>query len=243
MASLTSQVAIAERPTAIAELAAVILKRPSAIPERATTIPERAAAIAERPTAIAERPTAIAEHPAVIPDLIRDPSVFGVSGILQRTLVFALCTLLSACGFQLREKAELPPEMQQTQILIGDEYSALGRRVRLHLEQAGVKIVAQDQATAILEIPRNEVLTEVLSIGDNARVREYRITHTVQFRLTDAQGKELVPLQTIRQSRDISFDEQQILAVSREQEYVRDDLANTLSRLLISRLEIVGSQT
>lgn len=163
--------------------------------------------------------------------------------VLRLGAAAAFSLLLSACGFQLREKAELPPEMQQTQIVIGDEYSALARRVRLHLEQAGVKVVAQDRATAVLEIPRNEVLTEVLSIGDNARVREYRITHTVQFRLTDAQGRELVPLQTIRQSRDISFDEQQILAVSREQEYVKDDLANTLSRLLISRLEIVGSQT
>ncbi len=179
----------------------------------------------------------------VTPGLIRGPLEKPVRMMLRLFTVATLCLLLSACGFQLREKAELPPEMQQTQLLIGDEYSALGRRVRLHLEQAGVKIVAQGSATAVLEIPRNEVLTEVLSIGDNARVREYRITHTVQFRLTDAQGKELVPLQTIRQSRDISFDEQQILAVSREQEYVKDDLANTLSRLLISRLEIVGSQS
>jgi LPS-assembly lipoprotein len=189
------------------------------------------------------RHTVIPDPPIVTPDPIRGSQCRRARGFLRFGFIAIVSLLLSACGFQLREKAELPPEMQQTQILIGDEYSALGRRVRLHLEQAGVKIVAQDRATAVLEIPKNEVLTEVLSIGDNARVREYRITHTVQFRLTDAQGKELVPLQTIRQSRDISFDEQQILAVSREQEYVRDDLANTLSRLLISRLEIVGSQT
>jgi LPS-assembly lipoprotein len=163
--------------------------------------------------------------------------------ISRLCLALGLSLLLSACGFQLRETAQLPPEMQNTQLLIDDEYSQLGRRVRILLEQAGVTLVNQDTATAILEIPKNEVLTEVLSIGDNARVREYRVTHTVQFRLMDPQGQELVPLQTIRQSRDISFDEQQILAVSREQEYVREDLANTLSRLLISRLEIVGKQS
>lgn len=162
--------------------------------------------------------------------------------LLRLILLLSISLLLNACGFQLREKAELPPEMNNTQLLIADEYSQLARRVRVQLEQAGVKFVGQQNATAILEIPRNEVLTEVLSIGDNARVREYRITHSVQFRLTDPQGKELVPLQTIRQSREISFDEQQILAVSREQEFVREDLANTLSRLLISRLEVVGSQ-
>jgi len=156
--------------------------------------------------------------------------------------LLGISLLLNACGFQLRENAELPAEMQNTQLLVADENSQLARRVRVQLEQAGVKFVDQQNATAILEIPKNEVLTEVLSIGDNARVREYRVTHTVQFRLMDQQGKELVPLQTIRQSREISFDEQQILAVSREQEFVKEDLANTLSRLMISRLEIVGSQ-
>lgn len=179
----------------------------------------------------------------VVPDLILGPRVCTQAKIIRTGFLLTLCLLLSACGFQLRETAQLPSEMENTQLLIGDEYSQLARRVRLHLEQAGVKIVNQDRATAILEIPKSEVLTEVLSIGDNARVREYRITHTVQFRLTDMQGKDIIPMQTIRQSREISFDEQQILAVSREQEYVKDDLANTLSRLLISRLEIVGSQS
>ena len=157
--------------------------------------------------------------------------------------VVCLALLLSGCGFQLRGKAQLPTEMQQTRLVIDDEYSVLARRVRVLLEQAGVQIVAAGQETAILEIPQNEVLTEVLTIGDNARVREYRISHTVRFRLIAPDGSELVPLQTIRQSREISFDEQQILAVSREQEYVKQDLAETLSRLLVSRLEVVGSQS
>src|SRR5574339_1267280 len=110
--------------------------------------------------------------------------------------------LVSGCGFQLRGKAELPAEMAHTRMVIDDEYSAFARRVRGMLEQAGVAFVAANEATAIREIPLNEVLTEVLTIGDNARVREYRISHTVQFRVLRADGVELIPLQTIRQTRD-----------------------------------------
>ena len=154
-----------------------------------------------------------------------------------------LALLLAACGFQLRGKAVLPPEMSQTQLVIDDPYSTVARRVRVLLEQAGVQFVDSSRATAVLEIPQNEVVTEVLTIGDNARVREYRISHTIKFRLLAADGKEIIPLQTIRQTRDISFDEQRILAISREQEYVKQDLANTISRLLVSRLEVVGSQS
>jgi LPS-assembly lipoprotein len=145
--------------------------------------------------------------------------------------------LLSGCGFQLRGKASLPPEMGHTQMIINDEYSTLARRLRIMLERNGVQFVAAEQATAILEIPKNQVVTEVLTIADNARAREYRVTYTVQFRLTDAAGHDLISWQTLRQSREISFDEQQILASSREQEYLREELAETMAQLLVARLE------
>ena len=157
--------------------------------------------------------------------------------------LISLSLLCSACGFQLREDADLPPEMAQTRMVIDDENSTLARRVRDLLERGGVKFVGLDQATAILEIPVNNVVTEVLTIGDNARVREYRLSHTVKFRVTDAAGTDIVPMQTMRQAREISFDEQEILATSREQEYLKQDLAETLSRLLVTRLESAGGDT
>lgn len=155
------------------------------------------------------------------------------------TLFALMLVLLSlgACGFQLRGDADLPPEMSMTQMVVADEYSTLARRVRIMLEQNGVKFVNGKEATAVLEIPTNRVVTEVLTIGDNARVKEYRIIHTVQFRLTTPGGQELMSLQTLRQAREISFDEQKILAASREQEYLKEDLAETLARLLVTRLE------
>jgi len=157
---------------------------------------------------------------------------------LQLALLLA-AWLCSACGFQLRDQATLPPAMARTQMVVDDPYSTLARRLRVMLERSGVQLVESGQATAILEIPANQVVTEVLTIADNARVREYRVTHTVQFRLTDAAGQELIGLQTLRQSREISFDEQKILASSREQEYLREDLAETLARLMVARLESI----
>ena len=136
----------------------------------------------------------------------------------------SLALLCTGCGFQLRDNADLPPQMVKTQMVIDNEYSALARRVKVMLEQGGVQFVDGADASAILEIPVNRVVTEVLTIGDNARVREYRISHTVQFRLLDADGQELLGMQTLRQSREISFDEQKILAASREQEYLKNDL-------------------
>jgi LPS-assembly lipoprotein len=156
-------------------------------------------------------------------------------------ILLGLSLLVSACGFQIREEAELPPEMARTRILVEAENSVFARRVRLLLSQSGVQFVGADQATAFLEIPLNSVQTEVLTIGDNARVREYRVSHTVRFRLTDADGREIIPWQTMRQAREISFDEQEILATSREQEYLKQDLAESLSRQLVTRLQSASS--
>jgi len=137
--------------------------------------------------------------------------IFLVSAMLSLTLI------CSGCGFQLRTEVTLPPEMAQTRMVIDDEYSALARQVRVMLEQSGVQFVSLDEATAVLEIPVNKVATDVLTIGDNARVREYRISHTVRFRLLDADGQVLLDWQNLRQAREVSFDEQKILAGSREQ--------------------------
>lgn len=155
--------------------------------------------------------------------------------------LMGLALLCTGCGFQLRTDADLPPEMAKTQMVVDDEYSTLARKVRVMLEQSGVQFVSGDQATAILEIPVNTVATDVLTIGDNARVREYRISYTVRFRLTDNQGNVLVGWQNLRQAREVSFDEQRILAGSREQEYLENELAETLSRMMIARLESVSA--
>ena len=161
--------------------------------------------------------------------------------IRNALLITMLALLLGGCGFQLRDTVELPPEMALTQIVVDDPYSPLARRVQTLLEQNGVQFVSGARATAILEIPVNESITSVLTIADNARVREYRVSHVVQFRLLDAGGSEMLTMQTLRQSREISFDEQKILATSREQEYLKEDLAQDLARLLVSRLESVSA--
>jgi LPS-assembly lipoprotein len=152
-----------------------------------------------------------------------------------RLMLFAVALCLGACGFKLQGQAELPAEMSQTRIVTADSYSHFVRRLTILLEQNGVRVVDQG-GSALLEVPVNEVRKEILSIGDTARVREFRVVHRVSFRLLDAMGNELVPLQNLQQSRVISFDEQDILAATREEEFLREELADTLSRQVLRRL-------
>jgi len=159
-----------------------------------------------------------------------------------RRLFFTLAAmvLVSACGFQVQTRAELPPEMQRTRLEVQSPDSEFARRLEVHLEQNGVEVVTALGDAAVLEVPLNRTRKEIQSIGDNARVREFLVRHTVQFRLLDSEGKEMIPMQTFEQSRIYQFNEQDILAAERENEFLRDDLADSLARMVVRRLGTYG---
>ena len=154
--------------------------------------------------------------------------------------ILVVMLLVSACGFQLQTRAELPPEMQRTRLEVQAPDSEFARRLEVHLEQNGIKVVTALGDAAVLEVPLNRTRKEIQSIGDNARVREFLVRHTVQFRLLDSEGKEMIPLQTFEQSRVYQFNEQDILAAERENEFLRDDLADSLARMVVRRLGTYG---
>jgi len=160
---------------------------------------------------------------------------------LNRLLcILTLLALLNACGFHLQSKPDYPLEMERVRLEIQLPFSQFARRLETHLEQNGVNVVTSLEGAAVLEVPLNATRKEIQSIGDNARVREFQVRHTVQFRLLGPDGTELIPLQTFEQSRVYSFNEQDILAAEREDEFLRNDLADSLARMVVRRLGTYG---
>jgi len=155
---------------------------------------------------------------------------------MRLSLLVLVPVLVASCGYQLQSRAVLPVEMDKTRLEIQLPYSEFARRVEVLLEQGGVDVVTNKEGAATLEIPMNHVRKEIQSIGDNARVQEYLVRYTVQFRLLDDQGQVLIPMQTLEQSRVYTFNEQDILAAEREDEFLRKDLADILARMVVRRL-------
>ena len=56
----------------------------------------------------------------------------------------------------------------------------------------------------------------------------------------DSDGLVLIPLQSFEQSRIYSFNEQDILAAEREDEFLRKDLADATARMVVRRLGTYG---
>jgi len=153
-----------------------------------------------------------------------------------RLLLPVLLLSLSACGFHLQTHTAFKSDIQRIHVSIQRPQSEFARHVESLLRQNGVQLVDSGEGAAELDVPLNRARKEIQSIGDNARVREYLLRYTVEFRLLDRTGKELIPLQTLEQTRTYSFNEQDILSAEREDEFLRSDLAESLARALVRRV-------
>lgn len=161
-----------------------------------------------------------------------------------RLLIVVLSVfLLSACGFQLRGDYGLEQRLGKTNLQLNDEYSDFSRKLVRSLERAGVELVPVEAAESVIIISKSALTREVLSIGNDARVREFRLTLEVNFSVVaatepDEEAEALVRLipQVLKQQRDLRFDANRVLATSREAEFLQEDMSDTLVRQFMQRL-------
>ncbi len=155
-------------------------------------------------------------------------------------LAFSLALGLTACGFQLRGEARLPAVMAQTWLDIPDRNSAFARELSLRLRAGGIEVLAQPtSASATLKVHGESLRSEPLTISGQARVREFVLVFDLDFELLDAQGQELIARETLRLTREYGFDEQAILAATREEEWLRAELRQAMASRLMRRLEAI----
>lgn len=160
------------------------------------------------------------------------------STIARYALIGACLMLLSGCGFQLRGTADLPAVMAETYLDMPDRYGEFGRALERTLEGNGISIV-EDQAQASAQIKFNTVRFQrtAASFAGTARIREYRLSFIVDFQVLDPDGSPLSTRRRVEIFRDYSFDEQEILAATREEEFLRRDIEAAMVNELMRRLE------
>ena len=155
-----------------------------------------------------------------------------------------LLTILAGCGFQLRGQAELPPELAVVHIHsiqgIGMPPGVLSRRLQTVLVGSGVNVVRDPaQATATITI-LNEGSGRRAVAADRFDIkRSYFLVYSVAWQVTLANGKSLIPAETITTNRNLLFDENRVLGFEAAQESLVDSMADELAWQIIRRLQAV----
>ena len=159
-----------------------------------------------------------------------------------RSLALLLGALLvSACGFHLRQNVNLPAAMQRVHV-DAREGSNLQRKLSRALESAGVTVEdARGPGIAELDVPTAAFSSDTLTSGGYARISEYAIHYTVKFRVTDAAGQTLVPMQTINMSREFSSDASNTIGNASQVEQIQKSLDDDMVQAIMFRLQAAGS--
>jgi len=142
--------------------------------------------------------------------------------------------LLAACGFQLRGTASLPFET----IYIPNATSGIALDLKRNIRSGTNARVLEDArgAEAQLQFTEESRRKEILSISAAGRVSEYRLVYRVAFRVSDGKGGDFLPLSTVMLTRDMTYDDAQVLAKETEEQLLFRDMQLDMVQQIMRRI-------
>jgi LPS-assembly lipoprotein len=159
----------------------------------------------------------------------------------RNTLVVALLLTLAACGFKLRGTAEVPFETLFLPGATGGIALDLKRNIQVGTNAKVVDDPAK--AEAVLQFTEETRQKEVLSLTGAGRVREFQLRYRVGFRVHDGKGGEYIPQSTIQLTRDVTFNDTEILAKEQEEQLLFRDMQADMVQQILRRLAAAKKPT
>jgi LPS-assembly lipoprotein len=157
----------------------------------------------------------------------------------MRAVLFAFAlSLLAGCGFQLRGAYSLPYE---SLYLSMPEYSDLGAGLKRAIRASGSTRLAEtaDDAQARF-VPSADAREKViLSLSGTGRVRELRLRWRYSYRIVDAKARDLVPIGEIELTRDMTYDDSNVLSKEQEEVLLWRDMQGDMVQQIMRRLAAV----
>ncbi len=145
-----------------------------------------------------------------------------------------MALLLAGCGFRLRGTAEVPFET----LYVPSATSGIALDLKRTI-QAGTKARVVDdpgKADAVMQFTEETRQKEILSLTGTGRVREFQLRYRVGFRVHDGKGAEYVPPNTIQLTRDVTFNDAEILAKEQEEQLLFRDMQVDMVQQIMRRL-------
>ena len=142
--------------------------------------------------------------------------------------------LLAACGFQLRGTASLPFET----IYVPNATSGIALDLKRNIRSGtGTRVLDEAKgAEAQLQFSEESRQKEILSLTAAGRVSEYRLIYRVRFRVSDGKGIDFLPPSTVTLTRDMTFEDSQVLAKEGEEQLLFRDMQLDMVQQIMRRI-------
>jgi LPS-assembly lipoprotein len=152
----------------------------------------------------------------------------------RKALLLGLALLPAACGFQLRGTANVPFDT----LYLPNASSGIQLDLKRNI-QAGTRVKVVDDpkaAQAVMQFTEETRQKEILSLTGTGRVREFQLRYRVGWRVHDGKGADYVPQNTIILTRDVTFNDTEILAKEQEEALLFRDMQSDMVQQIIRRL-------
>lgn len=160
--------------------------------------------------------------------------------MLRVVPLLAIAFALSACGFHLRRNAPLPASMSRLHLVVSGNDS-LQRKLTRALQNADVTVEDQGgPGIAELRVPVASFSTESLSQGGYVRITEYAVRMHTEIDLTDANGKVVLPHQSIDMQHEYSYDSSDTIGNASQMTQIQNSLVDNTVQAIMFRLEAAG---
>ena len=152
----------------------------------------------------------------------------------RKILLLALALAVAGCGFRMRGTAEVPFES----LYVPGATAGIALDLKRNL-QAGTRARVVDDpktADAVLLFIEESRQKEILSLTSAGRVREFQLRYRVGFRVHNGKGTDFVPPSTIQLTRDVTFNDTEILAKEQEEQLLFRDMQTDMVQQIMRRL-------
>ncbi|MCL2635371.1 MAG: LPS assembly lipoprotein LptE [Betaproteobacteria bacterium] len=163
--------------------------------------------------------------------------------LLRSLVALLLAVAVAGCGFQLRgaQSAALP---YQTLHIALPETAEVRIWLERYIRASGNTTLVDDakEAEAIFQQLTDQRQKTILSVNAQGRIREHRLQLTYRFRIVDAKGEEIVPPNELSLSRDLTYDDSNVLAKDQEERLLWRDMTSELVSQIMRRLSLIKPQ-
>ncbi|HEX7038033.1 MAG TPA: LPS assembly lipoprotein LptE [Pseudomonadales bacterium] len=149
--------------------------------------------------------------------------------------------LLSGCGFHLRTW-DVGSRIESVYV-VSNPRNPLEEPLSRALRQAGVtRAASAAEAGLVVELLDSRSDRRSASVSDQARAAEYETALGVQYRVTDSEGRELIPPQWLQRERVFRVDRDNIIGSSEEQALLEREMQSDLVQQILRALSAVAAE-
>lgn len=158
--------------------------------------------------------------------------------LLLSCAVLGATLLASGCGFHLRGTGVDSVELTQLDVTTQERNSATYQQVLEALKLDGVRIAPT--AAYRLELLDEALERRAVSYTGSSSSAEYELTNSLNYQIVDRQGRTLMGPETLSTRRTFVNDKDNIVGANEEEELLRREMREDLTRQLLFRLSSIG---